>query len=45
MVGREDVVTDLDGHGDNDAEHVLGMIRVGSNAGLPQEGPGLQNMA
>ena len=35
----------LDGDGYNDAEHVFGVFRVGSSAGLPQESPGLQNMA
>lgn len=35
----------LDGNADNDAEHVLGLFGVGSNADLPQEGPGLQNVA
>jgi hypothetical protein len=44
-IGREDIVAVLDGYGDNDAEHFLDMFRVGSNAGLPQESPGLQNMA
>jgi hypothetical protein len=38
-------VTVLDRNGYDDAEHVFGVFRVGSNAGLPQESPGLQNMA
>ncbi len=44
-VGSEDIVTVLDRNGYYDAEHVFGVFRVGSNAGLPQESPGLQNMA